>query len=423
MSSAMMRLERTGRGGVLAWIRKRCRRVPLRAVTEESRGRPRLSSWDRAMVALAGAHAAVLVAFPYPPLIAVGLWWNSNTISHNFIHRPFFRRRPLNLAFSAFLSLLLAIPQSIWRQRHLAHHAGVRWRLSVDRQVVVEVALVVALWSIMAALAPVFFFTAYAPAYLAGLGLCWLHGYYEHARDATSYYGRLYNLVFFNDGYHIEHHANPGEHWTRLPRLTAPGNQTSSWPAPFRWLEAAVGPPAFRPRADRRPSLKPVNGETVVDWRAFSLEGLERLVLRSGLLRRFVLGAHRRAMAPLVRRLPAVAHAGIVGGGLFPRTALLLRELAPAARITIIDASRPNLAIARRWLGPDADYLHARYPSDLEGDFDLLVIPLAFAGDRGAIYRAPPAPAVLVHDWIWRRHGVSRVVSTLLLKRLNLIVR
>ena len=24
-------------------------------------------------------------------LATIGLWWNSNTISHNFIHRPFFR--------------------------------------------------------------------------------------------------------------------------------------------------------------------------------------------------------------------------------------------------------------------------------------------------------------------------------------------
>jgi hypothetical protein len=32
-------------------------------------------------------HGAVLLAFPSLPAIAVGLWWNANTISHNFIHR------------------------------------------------------------------------------------------------------------------------------------------------------------------------------------------------------------------------------------------------------------------------------------------------------------------------------------------------
>ena len=53
--------------------------------------------------------------------------------------------------------------------------------------------------------------------------------------------------------------------------------------------------------------------------------------------------------------------------------------------------------------------------------FSLLVIPLSFEGDRNAIYARPPAPAVIVHDWIWRRRGASRVVSLALLKRINLV--
>jgi len=62
------------------------------------------------MVGLAAAHAAVLIAFPTAPVIALGLWWNSNTVSHNFIHRPFFRRRPANRLFAAYLSVLLGSP-------------------------------------------------------------------------------------------------------------------------------------------------------------------------------------------------------------------------------------------------------------------------------------------------------------------------
>ena len=38
-----------------------------------------------------------------------------------------------------------------------------------------------------------------------------------------------------------------------------------------------------------------------------------------------------------------------------------------------------------------------------------------------SIYARPPAKAVFVHDWIWRRRGTSRVVSVALLKRLNLV--
>ena len=54
---------------------------------------------------------------------------------------------------------------------------------------------------------------------------------------------------------------------------------------------------------------------------------------------------------------------------------------------------------------------------------DLVVLPLAFDGDRDAIYAHPPAPVVVVHDWIWRRRGEGYVVSFLLLKRLNLVRR
>ena len=90
---------------------------------------------DLLLVALAGAHAAVLLAAPAAPVIAIGLWWNANTISHYFIHRPFFRRRGANRAFAAYLSVLLGFPHALWRDRHLAHHAGVaaRTRLSPDR--------------------------------------------------------------------------------------------------------------------------------------------------------------------------------------------------------------------------------------------------------------------------------------------------
>jgi fatty acid desaturase len=78
---------------------------------------------DARFVALAVAHAGILLAVPSIPVIAVGLWWNANTIAHNFIHRPFFRTMAANRAFSAFLSLVLGIPQALWRQRHLQHHA------------------------------------------------------------------------------------------------------------------------------------------------------------------------------------------------------------------------------------------------------------------------------------------------------------
>ena len=37
--------------------------------------------------------------------------------------------------------------------------------------------------------------------------------------DSVSYYGRWYNILMFNEGYHQEHHLKPHLHWTRRPEV------------------------------------------------------------------------------------------------------------------------------------------------------------------------------------------------------------
>src|ERR1700682_5974570 len=96
----------------------------------------RHSSRDALPVGFALAHAAVLLVAPVGATVALGLWWNANTVSHNFIHKPYFRSQLLNRLFSCHLSLLLGLPQTLWRDRHIAHHAGVAWRLKVSPQLV-----------------------------------------------------------------------------------------------------------------------------------------------------------------------------------------------------------------------------------------------------------------------------------------------
>jgi fatty acid desaturase len=387
---------------------------------------------DSLLVVLAGAHAAMLMAAPTAPVIAIGLWWNANTISHYFIHRPFFRRRGANRAFAAYLSVLLGFPHALWRDRHLAHHAGVAARTHLSRDLVVQAALVLALWSAMLVAAPLFFLSVYLPGWAAGLLLCGAHGYYEHAHGTTSHYGRLYNLLLFNDGYHVEHHAHPSAPWTRLPAHHDPRARVSRWPAPMRWLE----------------------GDGLIL--------LERLALRSAALQRFLLRAHERAFRRLLTRAGGIEgtapRVAIVGGGLFPRTALVLRRILPNARLTIIDANLAHLNAARAWpIGGDGEFVHGRFPgchlSGPEGDgtrplvaqafrpakgrvegspkglryvpiatrFDVVVLPLSFEGDRDALYDRPPARIVIIHDWLWRKRGVSGIVSVALLKRLNLV--
>jgi hypothetical protein len=129
-------------------------------------------------------------------------------------------------------------------------------------------------------------------------------------------------------------------------------------------------------------------------------------------------------LAALWPQLPPPNRIANVGGGLFPRTAQVLRELAPGAEIVVIDANRRHVDAAQRLLGDTVRFEHTWFSaSDDVREFDLVVIPLAFRGDRKAIYERPPAPAVLVHDWLWRRRGQGRCVSLALLKRVNLVRR
>ena len=353
------------------------------------------ASWDALLIVLALAQGGLLLAWPSIPLIAVGLWWNANGVSHNFIHRPFFRTRALNALFSCYVSLLLGFPQSFWRARHLAHHfSRERARDWVDSTLLpLDAGAVIALWCTLFVLAPRFALTVYLPGFLIGGALCFLQGHYEHSRGTVSHYGRLYNFLLFNDGYHIEHHSRPGMHWRELSRQRAEKGNVSRWPAVLRRLECV------------------------------NLCAMERLVLRLPILQRFVLRRHQGALRRLLTGIPVPGTVGIVGGGLFPRTAIILRELLPEAKLVLIDLSAGNLAIANRFIAGSAEYVNERFEADDPCDFDLLTIPLAFSSDRQAIYRRPPAQAVLVHDWIWRRRGTSVVVSWVLLKRLNLVKR
>lgn len=67
----------------------------------------------------------------------------------------------------------------------------------------------------------------YLPACLIAFCMVNIQNYYEHygANPATkftnsvSYYGRLYNILSFNDGYHQEHHLYCGAHWTTMPKI------------------------------------------------------------------------------------------------------------------------------------------------------------------------------------------------------------
>ena len=227
--------------------------------------RSRLDAWLVAAALGQGALlAALLLSPPALPSVGAGLaalglaistWWGANTVSHNHLHSPLFRAARLNTLFDLYLSLVLGVPQRLWRSRHLWHHAGERpsvRRLPMGRWGRLELVAVAALFLLLLGLRRDFFLFVYAPGYLMAMALCTLQGRCEHGgrpvaeQPGISFYGRLYNLLWFNDGYHLEHHSRPREHWSRLPALRPglPADATvSRWPPVLRWLERSSPPP------------------------------------------------------------------------------------------------------------------------------------------------------------------------------------
>jgi hypothetical protein len=389
--------------------------------------------------------------------LAVGLVWVSNTVSHVHLHAPVFVSVRANRAFSLFLTVVLGIPQSSWKRRHLRHHDlhPDADRARPGRGESLELAALLGAWIAAAILVPAAFFGVVLPVWLLGLSLCALQGHYEHADGSTAgvdHHGRLYNRLWFNDGHHRHHHRDPSAHWTTLgtvvDRLASPvpAGSVSAWPPLLRWLDAP----------GRRLAVLGRWARTVIPA---ALDRLERMALGSRAARGLLLATHAPALAALVKEMgePAPRRICVVGGGLFPRSAILLGRLLPDAELVIVDSDAAHLRAAAPELERERErarrhgvsrrggttLLLGRCDGDTiscapanggaslavspaavidEAPFDLVVVPLALRGDRARFYVPRSGQHVLVHDWIWRSRGdAGRVVSSLLLKRVNLV--
>jgi hypothetical protein len=348
--------------------------------------------------------------------LALAMNWSSNTTSHIHLHGPLFRGDAANAGFSVFLSVMLGVPQSWWKLFHLEHHGLLASRASAPgralrTQGALELLALLAFVVPFAVAAPLAFATVYAPAMALGFALCANQGRQEHrlSAEGVDIHAPLYNRLWFNDGFHAAHHRAPEAHWTTLPARAVEGDLVSPLPPLVRWLDEV---PALANRAA-----------------AAAIDALERATLGLPFVRRYLLATHERAWAPLLTDSDAIRTVTIVGGGLFPRTALVLARLLPKARLTLIDAVPAHLDRARAFLEPvtrhepDAiRFVAGVFDPATSPPADLLVVPLAYRGDRRRFYAAPPAPRVAVHDWLWRRRGATgRRVSLLLMKRLNLV--
>lgn len=248
--------------------------------------------------------------------VAWSYCWNLQCISHNFIHNPYFANVWLNRAFSVMESVALGVPHLLYHHYHMNHHWGDNdakgpdgstkdwssiyrhspdrepesfwrycllsfWRVEIGAvvavvwkhgrkqviQLAVETFTVGAFWLAMILINWQFFVFFYLPSYYLGWMLSYAEGYFEHygckpgdpLANSVSSYHRLYNLLWFNNGYHQEHHWDPKCHWTRMhqlheqikPQMVAHGTRMLQGPHMTAFLEDWLRPQAPAVQAER----------------------------------------------------------------------------------------------------------------------------------------------------------------------------
>src|SRR3569832_1690809 len=107
------------------------------------------STWDVLPVLAGVAHLAYIVALflafdrlPWWGVILGGvgyaylIGWNINSVSHNFIHNPYFTSSLLNRAFSLMLSICMVFSQVMYDWVHTRHHIGNMDRPDADGQTI-----------------------------------------------------------------------------------------------------------------------------------------------------------------------------------------------------------------------------------------------------------------------------------------------
>lgn len=217
-----------------------------------------------------------------PPALLALLWLaqvlllctNYQCVAHNFVHNEFFAWRPLNTLMSMLNSVALCFPQTVFREHHFNHHrydnrapsggdegdlsslyrysklAGqpepfLRYvllsplradvflyaRLAIQHgklgRLLLDIAAVLAVMALVAWRSPSYFIVYYVPLVYFGHVVTYAEGYFEHnravpgdrLRNAVSCYSGWYNFIWFNNGFHQEHHCFPGVHWTSVASL------------------------------------------------------------------------------------------------------------------------------------------------------------------------------------------------------------
>jgi len=246
-------------------------------------------------------------------IYSVSISWNINGISHNFIHNPYFRSPLLNRLFSILESITVGFSQIFYECIHMQHHKGNADRPDEHGETVDWISIYKhgdegeaehplkytflsffredpktvfkelrrkdpreAFWGIfeLASFGTTFvilgilnwhYICFLLPFYYFGHCLSYLNGYYRHYGGnppdpiawGVNSYDKLYNWIWFYNGYHAEHHFRPKVHWTRiqtfrdqiLEQQRAAGVRVIKPPHALGFLDPDL-PPAKRPRRE-----------------------------------------------------------------------------------------------------------------------------------------------------------------------------
>ncbi len=210
----------------------------------------------------------LLLGFVYSLMVNA----NINGVSHNFIHNPFFRSHLLNRLFGITESVACCFSQTYYDVVHLQHHKGNSDRPGEDGETIDWLSIYrrghdgeaenpwsyvflsffrdnpaaikrelskrgktemrwgnLELASFAITLFVMFcfnwrFIVYFLPFFYLGHCFSYLNGYFRHyGADpdkpiawGVSSYGKIYNWLFFYNGYHAEHHFRPKVHWTKM---------------------------------------------------------------------------------------------------------------------------------------------------------------------------------------------------------------
>jgi fatty acid desaturase len=198
---------------------------------------------------------------------------NINGVSHNFIHNPFFRSDLANRLFGVANSVACCFSQTYYDAVHMRHHKGNSDRQNENGETIdwlsiyrhghdgeaenpwsyvflsffrdspaeirkdlrkrgnsdsfwgnIELAAFAVTLFVLFLLNWRYVLFYFLPFFYLGHCFSYLNGYFRHYGAnpdkpiawGVSSYGKLYNWIFFYNGYHAEHHFRPKVHWTKM---------------------------------------------------------------------------------------------------------------------------------------------------------------------------------------------------------------